>query len=123
MNERIRELRKIILNKTQEEFAKKINVSRSNLGNIETGIINVTDRVVTDICKTYNVSEKWLRTGEGTTFNSSPEIELGYLIGSLEAEENEFKKKFITFMLKQPDSNWIAIENMILEFNEILNKK
>lgn len=112
-----------MLDKTQQEFAKKINVSRSNLGNIENGIINVTDRVIIDICKAYNVSEKWLRTGEGEIFNSSPEVELGYLISKLAADDNEFKRKFITFMLKQPEENWDLIENLISEFNELLNKK
>jgi len=34
--ERIRQLRKKVLNMTLEEFSTKINISRSNLGNIET---------------------------------------------------------------------------------------
>ena len=123
MNERIRMLRKDLLDKTQKEFAGKINVSRSNLGNIENGIINVTDRVIIDICKAYNVSEEWIRTGEGEVFNSNTNKELVYLTGNLASDGNEFKKKFITFMLRQPDENWDLIENLILEFNELLNKK
>lgn len=39
--ERIRFLRKEILQKTQEEFAESIKISRSNLGNIETGKVAV----------------------------------------------------------------------------------
>lgn len=64
IGERIKYLRKDILHiKSQEVFAKQINISRSNLGNIETSRISVTDRVISDICSTYNVNENWLRNG------------------------------------------------------------
>ena len=63
--ERIRYFRKILLKLTQEEFAKKINISRSNLANIEKGAVSVTDRVVSDICNAFSVSEEWLRNGTG----------------------------------------------------------
>ena len=63
--ERLRLLRKDILKMSQAEFSNEINISRSNLGNIETGVINATDRVIADICAAFNVSEEWLRTGEG----------------------------------------------------------
>ncbi len=63
--ERIRYFRKKIIKITQEEFSKKINISRSNLGNIEVGNVSVTDRVIADICSTFSVSEIWLRTGKG----------------------------------------------------------
>lgn len=65
IRERIKELRKNILQLSQDDFGKKINISRSNEANIETGRINVTDRVVTDICNNFSISERWLRTGEG----------------------------------------------------------
>ena len=68
INERIKHLRKNILHLTQEEFAPAIKIGRSNLGNIEVGKTRVTDRVISDICEKYNVSEEWLRTGEGEIF-------------------------------------------------------
>lgn len=63
--ERIRFLRKEHLKLTQEEFATKIKISRSNLGSIETGRINVTDRVINDICQAFSVNGDWLKTGDG----------------------------------------------------------
>ena len=65
VGERIRHFRKQVLKMTQEEFASKINVSRSNLGNIEISRISATDRVISDICNSFSISEEWLRTGEG----------------------------------------------------------
>ena len=38
-------------------------VSGSNIRNIETGRINLTDRVVSDICNVFSVNENWLRNG------------------------------------------------------------
>lgn len=122
MYERIKQLRKQ-LKLTQEEFAKKINISRANLGSLEIGRTNITDRVIADICRAFNVSENWLRNGLGEMFIDDPESELGYLIGDLAADGNEFKKKFIKFMLKQSDENWSLIEEMVEEFNDYLNKK
>ncbi|MBN1048740.1 helix-turn-helix domain-containing protein [Clostridium botulinum] len=61
--QRIKHLRKTVLNLSQEDFAKHIGLSRSNVGNIEVGRINVTDRVIGDICDTFNINENWLRNG------------------------------------------------------------
>lgn len=63
--ERIRYYRKNVLNLTQEEFSRKINVSRANIASIERGRITVTDRVISDICNAFSVSEEWLRNGMG----------------------------------------------------------
>lgn len=71
--ERIRYFRKDVQHMTQGEFAEKINVSRSNFGNIETGRISVTDRVISDICTTFSVSEEWLRTGQGDMMRETDE--------------------------------------------------
>lgn len=66
--ERIKYLRKNILKLSQEDFSKKLGLSRSNIGNIEVGRINVTDRVVSDISTQYNVNEEWLRNGTEPMF-------------------------------------------------------
>lgn len=66
--ERIKLLRKEYLNLTQQEFATKIKISRANLANIEVGRINITDRVISDICSAFNTNKKWLYTGNGEVF-------------------------------------------------------
>lgn len=68
IHERIKYLRKNILKLSQEDFSKKLGLSRSNIGNIEVGRINVTDRVVADISTQYNVNEEWLRNGTEPMF-------------------------------------------------------
>lgn len=64
MRIRIKEIR---LNRgfSQEEFGKRLGVTKSTISNIETGRFNLTDSMVKLICKEFNVDENWLRTGEG----------------------------------------------------------
>jgi transcriptional regulator with XRE-family HTH domain len=68
MFERIKYLRTDILDITQEKFADKIRISRPNLGSIETNRINITDRVISDICREFNINEDWIRYGIGEMF-------------------------------------------------------
>ncbi|MGU8478435.1 helix-turn-helix domain-containing protein [Clostridium perfringens] len=67
MNERVKEVRKS-LGLTQEQFGKKINMGRSNLSLIESGKVNVSPRVINDICEKFQVNEYWLRFGKGEMF-------------------------------------------------------
>lgn len=67
MNERIKELRKA-LGLTQQEFADKLGVKRGAIANYEIGRNEPIDAVIALICREFNVSEVWLRTGEGEMF-------------------------------------------------------
>ena len=87
--ERIRHFRKHILKKTQEDFARKINISRSNLGNIEVGTIGLTDRVATDICNAFSVSEVWLRSGEGEIYRESESTLFSAFVRQYDLSEKE----------------------------------
>ena len=74
---------------TQEEFARKINISRSNLGNIEVGTIGLTDRVATDICNAFSVSEVWLRSGEGEIYRESESTLFSAFVRQYDLSEKE----------------------------------
>lgn len=68
MNERIKQLRKA-LDLTQQEFADKLGVKRGAIANYEIGRNEPIDAVIALICREFNVSEVWLRSGEGEMFN------------------------------------------------------
>jgi transcriptional regulator with XRE-family HTH domain len=68
-NERLKILRKEILRITQEAMADKLNISRSNLASIESGRIALTNRVINDICRIYDINEKWLNEGTEPIFS------------------------------------------------------
>ena len=67
MHDRIKQLRKI-LGLTQEEFAARIGVKRGAIANYEIGRNEPVDAVVSLICREFNVSETWLRTGDGEMY-------------------------------------------------------
>ena len=50
---------------TKTAFADKINVSQSFVSRLASGDKIPSDRTIADICEKFDISEKWLRTGEG----------------------------------------------------------
>ena len=123
MNTRLKELRKS-LKLTQQEFGAKIGLSKASIGNIENGIINLTDRNISLICSTYNVNEAWFRDGVGEMFKEiDKDEELAYLLGTLLDEDCEYKKKFIKSMLELDDEiDWMIVTNLVEGLKE-KNKK
>lgn len=67
IGERIAIIREKV-NLNQESFGKRINVTRSAISNYEKGTRNIMDRVISDICREFNVNEEWLRNGTGEIF-------------------------------------------------------
>lgn len=106
---------------TQEEFASRLNLSRSFVNQVEVGAKNPSDRTILDICREFNVNEKWLRTGEGEMFlPPDRETELAKLTVDLFMEESDsFKSRFISMLARMSDEEWSMLENMV----EKLSKK
>ena len=70
MNERLKAIR-LSLNLSQEEFGSNIGIkSRAHISALESGARNITDRIISDVCREYSVREEWLRSGTGDTFQS-----------------------------------------------------
>ena len=112
MLERIKRLRDS-LNLTQKEFADKIKLGQSTWAMIESDNRRINERHIKLICQEFNVSELWLKTGEGEMFISESSDILD-AIGqkcNLDASDkalirayldlNEFEKKLVKdFALK-----------------------
>ena len=119
MHTRIRKIRKSQPNKeqrTQQAFADKINISRSQLSYYESGTVTIPDRSVKDICEKYNVNEEWLRFGTGEMYKSEPELdELAYLMGMFVAnnDESTTRANIIKAMLSLDDDGWKDIEGLV----------
>lgn len=120
--ERIKYLRKDVLHLTQEDFAEGIKVGRSNLSSIEIGRISVTERVISDICEKYNVSEKWLRDGTGEIFiKLNRQQELAKLTTMLfKEEEDSFKNRLIMALANLEPDEWELLEKIAIK---TVNKK
>lgn len=111
MKERIKKLRKDVLHLTQQEFADKIGISRSNVATYESrdGVPGAS--VISLICREFNVNETWLRTGDGEMFvEKTREDEIEALVNQLLSGENaEFKRRLIRALASLTDKQWAVI--------------
>ena len=114
---------------TLEAFGNKLSMTRSAIGLIEKGHRNATDRVISDICREFNVNEDWLRTGEGEMFiERSREEEIAHWVGKLlnsdnKNEKTEFTKRFIDMVAKLKEDDLEMLGKMAELMYESHNKK
>jgi transcriptional regulator with XRE-family HTH domain len=71
MKDRLVKIRKA-LHMNQEEFAERLGMTGRALSMIEVGANLLTEKNIRFICMTFNVSERWLRTGAGEMFTAFP---------------------------------------------------
>ena len=84
---------------------------------IETGVNNSAKRYINPICQTFNISEKWLTTGEGDVFISAPEKMLDNLLTLYNATEEDKSVVQAYLELSKPD------RQVILKYMEdVVNK-
>ena len=115
VNDNIKNLRENILNLSQDNFSKKIGLQRNTISLIENGKRNPSDRTIKDICKTFNVNENWLLTGNGLPIlELNDDEEFLYRGGVFSAENYGFKKRIIKGMLQLKDrESWELAVRMI----------
>ena len=123
MKNRIRELRKHTLGMTQKEFSAKLGLSENFIWQIEKGEREPSDRTITDICREFGISEKWLRTGEGDMrIPMSRDEEIADMVGKALSGDNEFKKSVIRMICTRSESELDALEKMLTQLVEDAQK-
>lgn len=131
VNERIKYLRKDILHLTQEEFAPRVRISRSNVGGVETNRVGATKRLIEDICNEFGVNEEWLRTGVGgdeNIFVKATASEKAYnRFGYIMENSTPSKKAALTMLLELlysvPDDKWDKIMGEYEQIKESIKKE
>ena len=64
--DRLRVIRKSLPQKTsQEVFAKSLGLTRTAYNKYELGLVIPSDTFIQLVCSKFNISEEWLRTGDG----------------------------------------------------------
>lgn len=122
MNKRIKELRKA-LGLTQQEFADKIGVKRNSMANYETGRNTPIDAIVVSICRIFNVSEEWLRTGQGEMFKQLSQAELAArTVGEALSSDNKFIQSVFIALGKLTPAEWQLVEKFVTSVEEELKK-
>lgn len=119
MNTRIKTIRKHY-GLTQQEFADRLKVSRSNIATYETGKSNLGESTVALICRTFGVNELWLRTGEGEMLRPRTiDDDLSQFFASLSfGGDDSFKRRLISVMARLDENDWKTLEKLARELAE-----
>lgn len=103
INDRVKQLRKQV-GLTQLEFAERIHRTQALFSKYEKGAVLITDRTIADICREFDVNEKWLRTGEGVMFKAQENINamLSADVAKLVMSSDDFTKQLVHTYLSLP---------------------
>jgi len=106
----------------QADFGKRIGVTRSAICNYENGSRSVGEQVILAICREFNVSEAWLRTGKGDMLiQQDRECELAFMVQKLlSGESSDFKRRLITVLAGLKEEQWFVLEE---KMNEIIGSR
>ena len=102
---------------TMEEFGSRIGITRGAVSNIEKREGRLTDQILRSVCREFNVSEEWLRTGEGNMLKpvSRREAIAQFAEELMKEEDSSFKKQFIEVLAELDESEWDSLKNIALK--------
>lgn len=121
MHERIKQLRKI-LNLTQKDFGMRIGMKQNTIALIEGGR-NTSDQTVFAICREFNVSEEWLRTGSGDMFVKIPEEDLySKAAASVLVEDDAFAMEALKLYYQMSPKAKEAVSDYILQLADLIRE-
>ena len=120
-SERLRYLRKDLLNLTYQQFGERIGYSVGALSEVEHGRNVLTPQLCRAICHEYGVREAWLRDGSGPPMQDlDREAELFEAVGRLLADQPEsFRRRVVKMVLSLTPEEWEAVEKKMREVFEI----
>ena len=97
---------------TQAKIADSLHLTQSHVSGLCSGVKNLSDRTISDICRVFGVSEAWLRDGVGEMYvRRSANEELAILVNDLMSDADEsFRKRFVTALMELPPEFWPDFE-------------
>lgn len=123
MNERIKAVR-LALGISQEEFGKRLGVTRGAITNIELNKVEPKPLFVDLICREFNVNEDWLKNGAEPMFlQRSRNEELSAFFGDLLNGELDFKHRLISVMSRLSVDQWQMLADMANMLVEEMQKE
>lgn len=116
MNERLKKIRKEFrLN--QEEFGKRLGVTKTAVSKMELGTYNITDSMTKLVCREFNIDYIWFTTGIGDMIADS-DLDIMEKIDIIMAGENEMHKNIIKTVASFDIDDILAIEKMFDKYIE-----
>lgn len=116
--QRVKELRKE-LNLTLEKFGKPLGVGKTAISKIENGENSLTDQMIISICREYNASEEWLRSGVGEMFVPLTRNQvIADFAADLIKEEDSFKSKLIEALANLNEEEWKVLGKLAADLTK-----
>lgn len=118
MNERIsRIISELGIKKA--EFARRLSISPPFVSELCSGAKQPSDRTIADICREFNVSEPWLRTGEGPMFiELDDNDEFTKVITEIQVSNDDFVKKMLKAYWRLPEEKKAVIRELVDGLNK-----
>ena len=124
MNNRIKYIRKDLLNISQKDFADKIGLSENFVWMIEKGTRTPSDRTISDICREFGVDRVWLETGAGEPFKPVDRDEqIAAILSRAIAGNTTARDRLIRAFSQLPDEMFDQAEKILEEIVENLQKE
>ena len=109
---------------TKTAFADRINVSQPFISRLASGEKIPSDRTIADICREFNISEHWLRTGEGEMHIALPEdAEFDLIMTEIQESNDGLIKAILRAYWELPDTKKAAVRDWIDSIVNNLNKE
>lgn len=99
----------------KSEFARRINLTPAYISKLDKKPDMIpSDRTITDICREFNVSEHWLRTGEGDMFiQLSEDADFIRVMTEIQVSDDELIKSILMAYWDLPDDKKAAIRDLV----------
>lgn len=114
---------------TQEEFGKELNLSQNYVWMLESGKRAPSARTIIDLCKKFQISEEWLRTGEGEMkAPMTKQAEIAEITAQLfrkeetDPETYNFLVELNKYLLQLDETQMQAVLDMIRKLNAAISK-
>lgn len=117
MHTRIKALRNA-LGLNQTDFGAAVGVKQTTVAGYENGTRTPIDAVVSAICREFNVSETWLRTGDGPMFRPRSRNEELFEFLNTAVEEDGIKVRLLTVMARLSEDQWELLADMARKLAE-----
>lgn len=99
---------------TKTDFAARINISQSFTSRLVSGEKLPSDRTIADICREFNISEVWLRTGEGEPhMERDKDEEFLEIMEKINISDDDLIKRIIKAYWFLDDDEKAAVKKMI----------
>ena len=102
-----------------EKFGERIGIKKAALSKIENSQVNVTDRVIKDVCDKFHIDEIWLRTGDGKMHLdvTRREAVADFLAEILSGGGTPEQIAFISVIAKTTPEQWELFRAKLAELN------